>query len=141
MNKKYAGNITRSLPHTPLLMPSWNDSPSKESAPKPLMPTPVRLRTSSTTSLGKIPASCLRQTKRLPWVPSDEVWADFVRHVLQDEDARTRAMILLAYDGALRREELMSLRVDDIDWARGLVTIRPETTKGGRMRYVPVSEA
>jgi len=33
----------------------------------------------------------------------------------------------------------MSLRVDDIDWARGLVTIRPETTKGGRMRFVPVS--
>src|SRR5258708_395285 len=79
--------------------------------------------------------------KRLPWVPSDEVWTGFVRHVLQDEDARTRAMILLAYDAALRREELMSLRVDDIDWARSLVTIRPETTKGGRMRYVPVSEA
>src|SRR5260370_5058402 len=79
--------------------------------------------------------------KRLPWVPSDEVWMDFVRHVFQNEDARTRAMILLAYDGALRREELMSLRVDDIDWARGLVTIRPETTKNGRMRYVPVSDA
>ncbi len=79
--------------------------------------------------------------KRLPWIPSDEVWTDFVRHVLQNEDARTRAMILLAYDAALRREELMSLRVDDIDWARSLVTIRPETTKGGRMRYVPVSEA
>src|SRR5258708_14462563 len=77
--------------------------------------------------------------KRLAWVPSDEVWADFVRHVLQDEDARTRAMILLAYDGALRREELMSLRVDDIDWARGIVTIRPEITKNGRMRHVPVS--
>ncbi len=35
----------------------------------------------------------------------------------------------------------MSLRVDDIDWARGILTIRPETTKGGRMRYVPVSAA
>src|SRR5260370_16210446 len=79
--------------------------------------------------------------KRLPWVPSDEVWTDFVRHVLQDEDARTRAMMLLAYDAGLRREELMSLRVDDIDWVRSLLTIRPETTKGGRMRYVPVSEA
>src|SRR5204863_4920521 len=47
--------------------------------------------------------------------------------------------ILLAYDAALRREELMSLRVDDIDWARGIITIRPETTKNGRMRHVPVS--
>ena len=77
--------------------------------------------------------------KRLPWVPSDEVWEQFVQHVLLHEDARTRAMILLAYDAALRREELMSLRVDDIDWARGLVTIRAEVTKGGRMRHVPVS--
>lgn len=77
--------------------------------------------------------------QRLPWVPSDEVWYRFVNHVLFEEDARTKAMILLAYDGALRREELMSLRVDDIDWARGIITIRPETSKGERMRHVPVS--
>ncbi len=81
----------------------------------------------------------VRRYKRLPWVPSDEVWERFVQYVILNEDARTKAMILLAYDAALRREELMSLRVDDIDWARGLVTIRPEITKGGRMRYVPVS--
>jgi len=74
----------------------------------------------------------------LPRLPSDEIWEQFVRHVLLEEDARTQAMILLAYDAALRREELMSLRVDDIDWARGMVTLRPETTKGGRMRHVPV---
>jgi len=79
--------------------------------------------------------------KRLPWVPSDEVWEAFVRHVILHEDARTQAMILLAYDAALRREELMSLCVDDFDWARGIITIRPETTKGGRMRHVPVSAA
>ena len=77
--------------------------------------------------------------QRLPWVPADDVWYQFVRHVLLNEDIRTKAMILLAYDAALRREELMSLRVDDIDWSRGIVTIRPETAKGGRMRYVPVS--
>ncbi len=75
---------------------------------------------------------------RLPWLPSDEVWEQFIRYVLTCEDARTQAMILLAYDAALRREELMLLRVDDIDWARGMLTIRPETTKGGRMRHVPV---
>jgi site-specific recombinase XerD len=79
--------------------------------------------------------------KRLPWVPSDSVWEHFVRQVVLHEDARTRAMILLAYDAALRREELMSLRVDDLDWARGLLTVRAETTKSGRMRSVPVSAA
>jgi integrase/recombinase XerD len=77
--------------------------------------------------------------QRLPWVPADDAWYHFVRHVLFEEESRTKAMILLAYDAALRREELMSLRVDDIDWARGLVTIRPETSKGGRQRFVPVS--
>jgi integrase/recombinase XerD len=79
--------------------------------------------------------------QRLPWVPSDEVWHRFLEQVVLREDARTRAMILLAYDAALRREELMSLRVDDIDFARGILTIRSETTKNGRMRYVPVSPA
>src|SRR6266852_9438568 len=48
-------------------------------------------------------------------------------------------MILLAYDAALRREELATLRVDDIDSAQGIITIWPENTKNGRMRYVPVS--
>jgi integrase/recombinase XerD len=81
----------------------------------------------------------MSKRQRLPWIPSDEVWEQFVRHVVLNEDARTQAMILLAYDGALRREELMSLWVDDIDWARGIVTIRPEITKNGRMRHVPVS--
>jgi integrase/recombinase XerD len=46
--------------------------------------------------------------QHLPWLPSDEVWEQFVRHVLMKEDARTQALILLAYDAALRREELMA---------------------------------
>jgi len=79
--------------------------------------------------------------QRLPWIPSDELWEQFLVHVILHEDARTKAMILLAYDGALRREELMSLQVSDVDWARGIITIRAETTKNGRMRSVPVSAA
>lgn len=81
----------------------------------------------------------IRRRQRLPWVPDDESWYRLIHHVLFEEAARTKAMILLAYDAALRREELMSLRVDDIDWARSLITIRPETSKGGRMRFVPIS--
>ncbi len=80
-----------------------------------------------------------QKRERIPWVPSDERWEKFLTHVLQNEAARTQAMILLAYDAALRREELVSLRVDDIDWGSGIFTVRPETTKNGRMRYVPVS--
>ena len=80
-----------------------------------------------------------KKHERIPWIPSDDVWKQILVHVIQNEDARTKAMILLAYDAALRREELVSLRVDDIDSAQGIITIRPETTKNGRMRYVPVS--
>jgi len=80
-----------------------------------------------------------KKQELMPWLPSDVAWEQFLSHVLQQEDPRTQAMILLAYDGALRREELISLRVDDIDWTRGIITIRSDTTKSGRTRYVPVS--
>jgi integrase/recombinase XerD len=77
--------------------------------------------------------------RRLPWTPPDDVWADIVRHVLAHESKRNAAMVILAYDCALRREEVMSLRLDDIDWTRRLVTVRAETSKAGRPRTVPFS--
>jgi integrase/recombinase XerD len=77
--------------------------------------------------------------KRLPWVPTDEAWERFVRHVLLSGDARTQAMILLAYDAALRREELVSLQLADVEWGTGVVTVRAEVAKNGRMRHVPVT--
>src|SRR5919204_13593 len=40
---------------------------------------------------------------------------------------------------ALRREELVSLHVTDIDFERSLITVRAEVSKSGRMRHVPFS--
>ncbi len=54
---------------------------------------------------------------------------------------RNRALVLLAYDTALRRGELLGLRLDDVDWATGLVHVRAEHAKGGRARRVPLSPA
>src|SRR5438094_7896533 len=48
-------------------------------------------------------------------------------------------MIVVAYDGALRREELVSLRLDDYDRHRALLRVRAETSKSGRDRWVPLS--
>jgi integrase len=48
-------------------------------------------------------------------------------------------MIALAYDTGLRREELCSLRSDDLDPAHRLVRVRAETAKGSRQRMVPYS--
>ena len=48
-------------------------------------------------------------------------------------------MLALAYDGGLRREELCSLRTDDLDPGQRMVRIRAETTKTRRERIPPYS--
>src|SRR2546430_15337110 len=50
-------------------------------------------------------------------------------------------MIAMAYDGALRREELVSLDVDDLEPAWSLVHLRAETTKSKRAREVAFGAA
>jgi integrase/recombinase XerD len=81
----------------------------------------------------------IRRRGRLPWVAPAEVWERIVLYVVTHETSRNRAMILLAYDGALRREELVSLRFDDYDRHRALLKVRAETSKSGRDRWVPLS--
>jgi len=77
--------------------------------------------------------------RRLPWVPTDDQWQAILA-ALRDETARNRAMVLLAYDGALRREELLLLGTADIDPAFRQLTIRAETTKNRTGRVVFYSE-
>ena len=74
----------------------------------------------------------------LPWIPTDAQWQTFLT-TAQSESIRTRCMIALAYDAALRREELCSLQSDDVDPAYRLLRLRAETTKGHRQRTVPYS--
>ncbi len=50
-------------------------------------------------------------------------------------------MLALAYDGALRREELCSIVVSDFVFARRLLMIRAETTKNRCGKAVPYSLA
>src|SRR5437879_51986 len=52
-----------------------------------------------------------------------------------------RCMLALAYDAALRREELCLLRSDDVDPAFRTLRVRAETTKSRRERIVPYSAA
>jgi len=77
---------------------------------------------------------------KLPWIPTEQQWLDFLQ-VARGEDIRNRVMLALAYDAALRREELCSLRTDDIDPAHRTVRVRAETTKTRRERVVPYSAA
>lgn len=77
---------------------------------------------------------------KLPWIPTDAEW-QAVLGVARGEPLRTRLMFALAYDAALRREELCSLRTDDVDPAYRTLRVRAETTKNRRARVVPYSAA
>jgi integrase/recombinase XerD len=85
-------------------------------------------------------AGPIRRLHKLPWIPTDEDWERLLR-VTTEDCIRDRAMLALAYDGALRREELCSIGVSDFDFARKLLTIRAETTKNRSGKVVPYSPA
>ena len=70
---------------------------------------------------------------KLPWIPNEDDWHSVLAAARQ-EPIRNRVMLAFAYDAGLRREELCSLRSDDIDPSRRTLRIRAETTKGRRER-------
>jgi integrase/recombinase XerD len=74
----------------------------------------------------------------LPWIPTDAQWRAIL-DVAAGESLRNRLMLALAYDAALRREELCLLATDDLDPAHRTITVRAETTKSRRSRVVPYS--
>jgi len=75
---------------------------------------------------------------KLPWIPAEAEWLQ-VLDVFRAEPIRNRLMLAVAYDAALRREELCSLRTDDIDPAHRMLRVRAETTKTRQERMVPYS--
>ena len=81
----------------------------------------------------------LPRYRRLPWVPSEIEWGDLITCV-RSESVRNRLMFLMAYDCALRREELCSIRTDDLDPALRTLRIRAETTKTRYARVLPFSQ-
>jgi integrase/recombinase XerD len=82
----------------------------------------------------------IRRVRKLPWIPTDEEWQRIL-DVTASDSLRDRTMLALAYDGALRREELCSAGVSDLDFPRRLLNIRAETTKTKCGRVVPYSPA
>jgi integrase/recombinase XerD len=64
-----------------------------------------------------------------PWIPDEQQWKAILRYVLTKLSVRDQTIVLLAHDGALRREELVLLSCDDIDWRTHTIAIRAERTK------------
>ena len=78
--------------------------------------------------------------RQVPRLPTDEQWTRLLA-VLRPRSARDRLMFMLAYDGALRRNELVTLRLDDFDFSARQIIVRPEHAKGGYQRTVVYSPA
>jgi integrase/recombinase XerD len=74
-----------------------------------------------------------------PWIPDDDVWERILRHFLEYESLRNQVLLLVCYDGALRRQECLRLRVEDIDDVSLTIKVRAETTKNGKERLVVLS--
>jgi site-specific recombinase XerD len=85
-------------------------------------------------------AGPVRRLHKLPWIPTDEDWERLLR-ITAEDCIRDRTMLALAYNGALRREELCSVVISDFDFARRLLTIRAETTKNRSGKVIPYSPA
>jgi site-specific recombinase XerD len=77
----------------------------------------------------------VRRVAKAPWIPNEHAWTRILEAAAV-EPLRNRLLVALAYDGALRREELVSLAPDDLEPAWSLVHVRAETTKSKRAREV-----
>jgi len=80
----------------------------------------------------------LKRQYKPPWIPNDEQWLALLNAV-RLEPVRNRVMFAVAYDAALRREEVCRLEIADLDFGHRLLTVRGETTKNGQTRVVPFS--
>jgi integrase/recombinase XerD len=82
----------------------------------------------------------VRRLEQAPWIPKEEGWRA-VLDAAGTEPLRNRLMVALAYDGALRREELVQLEVGDFEPAYSLIHLRAVTTKSKRSREVAYGQA
>ncbi len=51
-----------------------------------------------------------------------------------------KSLVILAVNTGMRRNELMTLRWDDVDLSAGLITVRPEISKTKEGRSIPINE-
>src|SRR3984885_5202843 len=94
------------------------------------------MRTSNPAAYSHTSSPLIARHHKLLWIPNEDDWRSILA-VARSESIRNRVMLAFAYDAGLRREELCSLRSDDIDPSRRTLRIRAETTKGRRERIVP----
>jgi integrase/recombinase XerD len=65
----------------------------------------------------------------VPWIPDERQWKAILKYVLTKLSVRDQAIVLLTHDGALRREEIVLLHIDDIDRQTQTISIPASITK------------
>ncbi len=80
----------------------------------------------------------IRKPVNTPWLPNDRDWQTIIELVAL-ESHRNRLMFLLTYECALRRAELCSLSLSDIDHALRQIAIRATKSKSRYDRWLPIS--
>ncbi len=78
----------------------------------------------------------LPRYQQLPWIPTDDEYRAILE-AARREPLRNQCMLMLAYNCALRREELCALTIADVSLEPRGVRVRAESTKGRRERFVP----
>jgi integrase len=76
-----------------------------------------------------------QRPQRLPVV----LTADEVRRVIDAVEEPSRLIVKLLYGSGLRLLEALTLRVKDVDFARGQVTVRDPKWKHDRVTMLPAS--
>jgi integrase len=64
----------------------------------------------------------VRHIERAPWILNEFAWASIL-DASRAESLRNRLMVAMAYDGALRREELVQVEIDDLDLANATLDV------------------
>jgi len=73
------------------------------------------------------------------WIPSETQFADLLLYVFTTMSLRNQALILVLYDGALRREEVTFLRKDHLDEQTHTIKIPHELTKNKMQGQIVLS--
>jgi len=81
----------------------------------------------------------VRKPINTPWLPNDRDWQTII-DLVAAESHRNRLMFLLTYECALRRAELCTLSLSDIDHALRQIAIRAAKSKSRYDRWLPISK-
>lgn len=73
-----------------------------------------------------------------PTAQPEEIRAALKAAATMEMPLRNKAILLVMLDCGLRLNEVIQLRVGDVDQKRGMVTVRGEVAKGGKPRVVPI---